>query len=122
MLRLKKKSGMSMILITHDLGIIANSAQRVVVMYAGEKVEEADIFSLFDNPAHPYTVALMKSVPRLGQKKKFLEELKGVVPPPFKEIKGCKFADRCAEVTQRCKREKPPLRDIGKGHLVACHL
>ena len=122
MLRLKKKSGMSMILITHDLGIIANSAQRVVVMYAGEKVEEADIFSLFDNPAHPYTVALMKSVPRLGQKEKFLEELKGVVPPPFKEIKGCKFADRCAEVTQRCKREKPPLRDIGKGHLVACHL
>jgi len=122
MLRLKRRSGMAMILITHDLGIIANSAQRVVVIYAGEKVEEADVFSIFDNPAHPYTLALMKSVPRLGEKKKFLNELEGVVPPPFKEIKGCKFAERCPEATQKCRRQRPSLRDVGKGHLVACHL
>jgi len=121
-LRLKEKFGMAMILITHDLAIIANSAQRVVVMYAGEKVEEADVFSLFEKPAHPYTIALMKSLPHLGRTKKFLNEIEGVVPPLFWRIPGCKFAERCPEAMERCRKERPHLRDIEKGHSVACHL
>jgi len=121
-LRLKKKFGMAMILITHDLGIIANSAQRVVVMYAGEKVEEADVLSLFEKPGHPYTIALMKSLPHLGKTKKFLNEIEGVVPPPFRVIQGCKFAERCPEAMERCRKERPRLRSIEKGHMVACHL
>jgi oligopeptide/dipeptide ABC transporter ATP-binding protein len=121
-LRLKEQFGMAMILITHDLGIIANSAQRVVVMYAGEKVEEADVFSLFEKPRHPYTSALMKSVPRLGSREKFLSEIAGVVPSPFRKISGCKFAERCPEAMDRCRNESPRLRDIEKGHSVACHL
>ena len=121
-LRLKEQFGMAMILITHDLGIVANSAQRVVVMYAGEKVEEADVFSLFEKPRHPYTSALMKSVPRLGSREKFLSEIAGVVPSPFRKISGCKFAERCPEAMDRCRNESPRLRDIEKGHSVACHL
>jgi len=121
-LRLKKKFGMAMILITHDLGIIANSAQRVVVMYAGEKIEEADVFSLFEKPRHPYTVALLQSLPVLGRAKKFLNEIEGVVPPPFKKIPGCKFAERCPEAMEKCWQERPRLRAIEKGHSVACHL
>ena len=121
-LQLKKKFGMAMILITHDLGVVANIAHRVVVMYAGEKVEEADTYSLFERPRHPYTRALMKSLPVLGRTEKFLKEIKGVVPAPYYEISGCKFADRCPEVTERCQREKPQLGEMEKGHKVACFL
>lgn len=119
-LRLKENFGMAMILITHDLGIIAKSAQRVVVMYAGEKVEEADVEKLFKDPSHPYTIALIQSLPVLGRKEKFLKEIKGVVPAPYRDIQGCKFADRCAEMIPRCRVEKPQLREIEGGHLVAC--
>ena len=120
MLRLKEKIQMAMILITHDLGVIAKTAQRVVVMYAGEKVEEADVQSLFEAPAHPYTMALMQSLPVLGRKEKFLTEIKGVVPPPYIEITGCKFADRCPEMIANCRKVRPPLKEIQKGHWVAC--
>ena len=120
MLRLKEKFGMAMILITHDLGIVAKSAQRVVVMYAGEKVEEAGVERLFEKPGHPYTIALMKSLPFLGRKEKFLEEIKGVVPAPYREIAGCKFADRCSEVITACHQQRPSLKEIEAGHLVAC--
>jgi peptide/nickel transport system ATP-binding protein len=119
-LRLKEKLGMAMILITHNLGIVAKSAQRVVVMYAGEKVEEADVISLFEKPRHPYTIALMKSLPVLGRKEKFLKEIKGVVPAPYKDIPGCKFADRCPESIPSCRRKRPQLVEIEKGHQVAC--
>ena len=118
--RLRKEFGMTMILITHNLGIVAKAAERVAVMYAGEKVEEADVFSLFERPRHPYTIALMKSIPILGRSEKFLKEVKGVVPAPYFEISGCKFADRCPEAMRRCHREKPQLREAEKGHLVAC--
>lgn len=118
--RLRKEFGMTMILITHNLGIVAKAAERVAVMYAGEKVEEADVFSLFEKPRHPYTIALMKSIPILGRSEKFLKEVKGVVPAPYFEISGCKFADRCPEAMRRCQREKPQLREVEKGHLVAC--
>jgi peptide/nickel transport system ATP-binding protein len=120
MLRLQEKLGMAMILITHDLGIVANFAKRVVVMYAGEKVEEAPVGTLFDAPSHPYTMALMRSLPVLGRKEKYLKEIKGMVPLPFREISGCKFAERCPEVLDRCHRERPALREIGRGHQVAC--
>jgi len=119
-LRLKEKFAMVMILITHDLGVIAKAAQRVVVMYAGEKAEEADVLTLFEAPAHPYTTALMRSLPVLGRKERFLAELKGVVPPPYREIAGCKFADRCPEMIAPCKEARPPLKEITKGHWVAC--
>ncbi|MBW2056604.1 MAG: ABC transporter ATP-binding protein [Deltaproteobacteria bacterium] len=119
-LRLKKEFGMAMILITHNLGIIAKTAQRVVVMYAGEKVEEADVFSLFERPRHPYTIALMNSIPVLGRSERFLKEIKGVVPAPYRTIPGCRFADRCPEAMDRCERERPRLREVEKGHLVAC--
>lgn len=119
-LRLKNEFGMAMILITHDLGIIAKSAQRVVVMYAGEKVEEAGIQRLFEHPSHPYTIALIQSLPVLGRKDKFLKEIKGVVPAPYKDVPGCKFADRCDEVIARCRVEKPALREIAGSHQVAC--
>jgi peptide/nickel transport system ATP-binding protein len=111
---------MAMILITHDLGVIAKAARRVVVMYAGEKVEEADVLSLFETPGHPYTIALMQSLPVLGRKEKFLAEIKGVVPPPYREIAGCKFADRCPEMIAQCQNARPQLKEIQKGHLVAC--
>ena len=119
-LRLKSEFGMAMILITHNLGIVAKAARRVVVMYAGEKVEEADVSSLFERPRHPYTIALMNSIPVLGRSEKFLEEIKGVVPTPYRSILGCKFADRCPEAMERCQRERPQLKETGKGHLVAC--
>ena len=119
-LRLKSEFGMAMILITHNLGIVAKAARRVVVMYAGEKVEEADVSSLFERPRHPYTIALMNSIPVLGRSEKFLEEIKGVVPTPYRSIPGCKFADRCPEAMERCQRERPQLKETGKGHLVAC--
>ena len=120
MLRLKEKFKMAMILITHDLGVVATTAQRVVVMYAGQKVEEADVVTLFEQASHPYTMALLRSLPVAGQRKKFLEEIKGVVPPPYGEIAGCKFADRCPESTAECRQVKPKLTEIAKGHLVAC--
>jgi oligopeptide/dipeptide ABC transporter ATP-binding protein len=120
MLRLKEKFEMAMILITHDLGVIANSAQRVVVMYAGEKVEESDVLTLFERPGHPYTIALMQSLPVLGRKEKFLEEIKGTVPPPHRDIIGCKFADRCPEMIPQCQRARPQIKEIEAGHLVAC--
>jgi oligopeptide/dipeptide ABC transporter ATP-binding protein len=111
---------MAMILITHDLGVIAKSAQRVVVMYAGEKVEEADVQTLFENPSHPYTAALMQSLPVLGRREKFLAEIKGVVPPPFRNILGCKFAERCPEMIEQCQHTRPHLNEVRKGHIVAC--
>jgi peptide/nickel transport system ATP-binding protein len=119
-LRLKEKIGMAMILITHDLGIIAECAQRVVIMYAGEKVEEAGVEKLFQNPGHPYTIALIQSLPVLGRKKKWLRDIRGVVPAPFREFQGCKFAERCSEMVDACRIEKPPLVEIESGHWVAC--
>jgi oligopeptide/dipeptide ABC transporter ATP-binding protein len=119
-LRLKEKFEMAMILITHDLGVIANSSQRVVVMYAGEKVEESDVLTLFERPVHPYTIALMQSLPVLGRKEKFLEEIKGAVPSPYRNIIGCKFADRCPEMIPQCQRARPQIKEIETGHLVAC--
>jgi len=123
MLDLKEKIGAAVMLITHDLGVVAQTCRRVVVMYAGRKVEEADVLDLFDRPAHPYTRGLMASIPRRnagrgGQRR--LSEIPGIVPNLRDPIAGCAFAPRCAHATDRCRKETPPIRALENGHLVAC--
>ena len=120
---LKEKTGAAIMLITHDLGVVAEMAQRVVVMYAGRKVEEAPVKDLFARPRHPYTRGLMKSIPRLGTAKaarRPLAEIPGMVPSLREPIAGCAFAARCAYAVERCRVEAPPLELRGEGHTVAC--
>jgi peptide/nickel transport system ATP-binding protein len=121
MLELKGRFGAAIMLITHDLGIVAETCQRVIVMYAGRKVEEADVFELFDRPVHPYTRGLMASIPRrrAGVRARRLSEIPGIVPSLRETIAGCAFAPRCGFATERCRREVPPLTSYG-AHLVAC--
>jgi len=120
---LKSKVGMAVMLITHAMGVIAETAQRVVVMYAGKVVEEAPVKELFANPRHPYTQGLIRSIPRIDTaaiKKTRLEAIKGVVPSLLNPAPGCRFAPRCRLAAPECIRETPPLREIAPGHKVAC--
>ena len=123
---LKARTGAAIVLITHDLGVVAEMAQRVVVMYAGRKVEEASVEALFDYPRHPYTRGLMRSVPHLsseadgGGLRRRLEEIPGTVPSLKEPIAGCLFAPRCGFATERCRSESPPLEQANEGHWVAC--
>jgi peptide/nickel transport system ATP-binding protein len=126
MLELKERTGAAVILITHDLGVVAETCQRVIVMYAGRKIEEAPILELFDQPAHPYTRGLMASIPRYhgraaGARKRRLAEIPGIVPSLREPIEGCAFAPRCPYAVERCRIEAPPLRTVGGGHVAACH-
>ncbi len=120
MLDLKEKTGTAIVLITHDLGVVAETAQRVVVMYAGRKVEEAPVEVLFDNPLHPYTRGLMAAIPRLDTDAARLQEIPGMVPLLTKPIVGCAFAARCPIATDRCRAEAPPMVDVGGGHTALC--
>jgi peptide/nickel transport system ATP-binding protein len=124
MLDLQKELGMGLILITHDLGVVAQTAQRVIVMYAGKKVEEADVQTLFANPRHPYTRGLMASIPAVpsadANAEVRLVEIPGMVPSLTRRPKGCAFAPRCSLAVARCHEEYPPLQDWGAGHLAAC--
>ncbi len=124
MLDLKRKIGAAIILITHDLGVVAETAQRVVVMYAGRKVEEASVEALFDRPRHPYTLGLMGSIPRLGSAdddaRPRLTEIPGIVPRLTEPIAGCAFAERCNFAIDRCRIEAPSLTECVPGHLSAC--
>jgi peptide/nickel transport system ATP-binding protein len=123
MIELKSSFGAAIMLITHDLGVVAETCQRVIVMYAGRKVEEAGVFELFDRPAHPYTRGLMESIPRRKARtarKKRLYEIPGMVPNLREPIAGCAFAPRCAFARERCRGEAPPIREVGKAHAVAC--
>jgi peptide/nickel transport system ATP-binding protein len=124
MLELQKELGMGLILITHDLGVVAQTAQRVIVMYAGKKVEEADVETLFANPKHPYTRGLMASIPAvlsLGAKAGArLVEIPGMVPSLTNLPKGCAFAPRCELAIARCREDYPPLEPQGEDHLAAC--
>ena len=121
MLELKERIGAAILLITHDLGVVAETCQRVIVMYAGRTVEEAPVLELFDHPAHPYTRGLLTSIPhRAGRRRKRLPEIPGVVPSLREPIVGCAFAPRCALVVEACRREAPPIRAIAPGHHVAC--
>ena len=117
---LKEKIGMSILLITHDLGIISEVADKVYVMYAGKIVEEAPVINLFKNPRHPYTVGLMNSVPSLHSRKERLRAIPGIVPG-YKDLPiGCRFQDRCPMVIDKCRISEPPLRQIEDGHVSAC--
>ena len=125
MRQLKAKTGAAIILITHSLGVVAEMAQRVIVMYGGRKVEEAPVGDLFAQPRHPYTQALLGSVPRLGASLadgdgNRLAEIPGVVPSLKEAIPGCIFAPRCLHATPRCRKEYPPLEEKAGGHWVAC--
>ena len=121
---LKEKTGTAIVLITHDLGVVAEMAQRVVVMYAGRKVEEAPVEQLFAQPRHPYTQGLLNSIPKLEEAgatgRRRLAEIPGMVPSLRDVIDGCIFAPRCAHATAQCRREYPPLEEKTPGHSVAC--
>ena len=117
---LQQETGMSIILITHDLGVVAEMADEVAVMYAGRVVERAPAAALFADPMHPYTLGLLGSVPRLDEERETLLAIEGRVPPPFALPKGCRFHPRCPFATQDCKTEQPPLRLVADGHQAAC--
>ncbi|HSM89495.1 MAG TPA: ABC transporter ATP-binding protein, partial [Desulfobacterales bacterium] len=122
---LKAELSTAIILITHDLGVIAESAARVVVMYAGKVVEEADVIRIFEAPLHPYTAGLLQSIPRIDQrqtKKERLMEIKGVVPIPSRLPSGCAFHPRCPRVMEICSRAAPELKTAVDGHQVRCWL
>ncbi|HEX6534896.1 MAG TPA: ABC transporter ATP-binding protein [Gemmatimonadaceae bacterium] len=119
---LQQRFGMSILLITHDLGVIAETASRVLVMYAGEVVEEAAVETLFASAHHPYTEGLLAAMPRLGEERERLAVIPGTVPPPTRWPTGCRFHDRCPYAWDRCAAEHPPLYQIGPGHVSRCHL
>jgi peptide/nickel transport system ATP-binding protein len=122
---LKTRMGMAVMLITHAMGVIAGTAQRVVVMYAGKVVEEAPVGALFANPRHPYTRGLIRSIPRIdpaATQKRQLEAIPGVVPSLIEPPPGCRFAPRCPHAEARCTAATPELREAAPGHRVACVL
>ncbi|MCI1982710.1 MAG: ABC transporter ATP-binding protein [Oscillospiraceae bacterium] len=122
MRQLKKEMNMSIMLITHDLGVVAEMADYVVVMYAGKIVEKGTVNDIFEHPMHPYTIGLMKSKPVIGQTdhSKRLYSIPGQVPNPIDMPENCYFNERCELCTERCKKEVPELKDVGNGHYVAC--
>ena len=119
---LQETQGMSILIITHDLGIIAEMADDVAVMYASKVVERASVKELFENPLHPYTNGLFRSRPELGQPKdKKLSTIRGMVPSPLRFPAGCKFHTRCPYAQPQCEKVEPTLREISPGHFVHCH-
>jgi peptide/nickel transport system ATP-binding protein len=122
---LKRRVGAAIVLITHDLGVVAEVAERVVVMYAGRKVEEAQVGPLFRTPRHPYTQGLLGSVPKLGSSltgtETRLAEIPGLVPSLKQKIPGCVFASRCPHATDLCREVAPALEEKAPGHVAACH-
>jgi peptide/nickel transport system ATP-binding protein len=119
---LQKKFGTSILMITHDLGVIAETASRVVVMYCGEVVEEADVNTLFGAAHHPYTEGLMHAMPQLGEPRARLNVIPGSVPPPTDWPTGCRFRERCPYAWELCEQEHPPLYQISESHTSRCHL
>ena len=117
---LKEKMGMSVLLITHDLGIVAEVADYVYVMYAGKIVEHAPVTDLFESPSHPYTIGLINSVPRLNDRKQKLKAIPGTIPSPKEYPSACRFQDRCSYVIDKCRIDEPPLRQVDEIHYAAC--
>lgn len=117
---LQKEHGTSIMIVTHNLGVVAEICDRVTVMYAGRIMETADVETIFDEPKHPYTLALMKSRPKDGDKE--MVSIPGSPPGLSKEFSGCPFADRCERCMEKCKQQLPQMQDLGNGHKVACHL
>ena len=119
MKQLKQELDMTILFITHDLGVVAEMAQRVIVMDGGRVVEEAEVREIFKNPRHPYTLGLLKCIPRMDSRQK-LEVIKGMVPSPDQFAKGCRFHPRCPYAKELCTREEPPQQMIGTTR-VTCH-
>ncbi len=119
---LKEKKGLTLLLITHDMGVVAEMCERVAVLYAGNLVEEAPVYELFRNPQHPYTMGLLRAVPNPLTEISKLEAIPGTVPNLIKPPPGCRFHPRCPYAKDICKKEKPPLVEVSPGHKVACWL
>ncbi|MED4753429.1 ABC transporter ATP-binding protein [Brevibacillus choshinensis] len=119
---LKEKQGTAIMMITHDLGVVAEMCDRVIVMYAGKVVEEADVVTLFTKPQHPYTQGLMRSIPSLESAERRLYSIKGNVPIPGTIRDGCSFAPRCEFATELCRQKAPRLVEVEQGHLSRCWL
>ena len=117
---LKQELGMSILLITHDLGVVAEMADRVVVMYAGIVVEEAGAEELFHKPYHPYTIGLLEAMPSIRRNGKRMKTIEGTLPDPTKKPTGCRFHPRCPFATDRCRVEEPVLEEVSSGRKVAC--
>jgi peptide/nickel transport system ATP-binding protein len=117
---LQQRLGMAILIITHDLGVIAELVDEVIVMYAGQVVESAPVEALFDDPQHPYTIGLLGSIPRLDVQRERLATIEGSVPSPASQPAGCRFAPRCPFADARCHADAPPLREMGPSHQVAC--
>ena len=117
---LQRETGTAIVLITHDLGVVAEVADDVVVMYAGRVVEQAPIQALFDAPQHPYTIGLLGSIPRLDAQRPRLASIEGQVPSPLRRATGCSFAERCPFADAQCRAEAPALREVGARHPSAC--
>jgi oligopeptide/dipeptide ABC transporter ATP-binding protein len=117
---LQTETGTAVILITHDLGVVAEVADEVLVMYAGRVVERAPVHVLFDEPQHPYTIGLLGSIPRLDVEGTRLASIEGQVPSPLRPPPGCSFTDRCPFAIAQCRVQAPPLLDVGPQHLSAC--
>lgn len=117
---LQQETNMAIILITHDLGVVAQVADDVAVMYAGQVVERSSVGEIFNNPQHPYTIGLMGSMPRMDEDVERLVAIKGVVPPPFRLPAGCRFNPRCPFSVEECRKTMPKLRELEPGHIVAC--
>jgi peptide/nickel transport system ATP-binding protein/oligopeptide transport system ATP-binding protein len=126
MLQLRQDYDTAIIMITHDLGVIAEIAQRVIVMYAGKVVEEAKAIAIFEEPKHPYTRGLLQSIPKLGQRsiqgRQRLKEISGIVPSLYELAPGCHFSPRCPHAMKICSKNPPQMIDLGAGHLVRCFL
>jgi oligopeptide transport system ATP-binding protein len=120
-IRMRKQFGMAMIWITHDLGVVAGLAERVIAMYAGYIVEEASVDDLYEDPRHPYTIALLAALPRADQRRgQRLKSIPGSPPNLLVEPHGCPFAPRCERAAEPCWNENPPLREVAPGHKAAC--
>lgn len=122
MKKLQVQFDMAILLITHDLGVVAEVCDRVIVMYAGQIVEEAPVLTLFETPSHPYTKGLIASTPKIGDEKDRLHTIEGTVPQLSAMPKGCRFSTRCLEVTERCLRESPPLVELSEHVRCRCWL
>jgi len=122
--QLKAELGMAVMLITHDLGVVADSAARVAVMYAGRVVEEAPVMELFTNPKHPYTQGLLASIPRIekAERRPRLQAIPGMVPDMLDLPRGCKFQARCTKLFEPCSGEEPELKSVAPNHRVRCYL
>ncbi|MGN1367796.1 MAG: ABC transporter ATP-binding protein [Aristaeellaceae bacterium] len=119
---LKDEFNMAVIFITHDMGVVSQIADRIIVMYGGMKMEEHDADSFFRRPRHPYTVSLLNCIPRMALDGVKLEPIPGMIPSLWNLPSGCRFSNRCSHATERCTQAMPPLRDVGGGHLVSCFL